>query len=141
MASKRVSIPKYPDIVIPPRDRVNEWPLELTAGGVPVDLRELSLDAYIFDDGEEIAPLPIVERDIWEGTIKFRLSTAVLGRLGRYSTWRLYERTYAAGEIMEGRIVAPFPRGNLSLPSPLVWGGVPTMEWSFVDGEYIWGQN
>jgi hypothetical protein len=79
---------------------MNEWDLALTIRGIPVDLRELSLDAYIFDDGKEIAGLRIIECDVWQGTITFRLSTAVLRPLGRYSTWRLYERDFIAGEIM-----------------------------------------
>jgi hypothetical protein len=120
--AKCVSIPQYPDIVIPPRDRVNDWDLALETHGLPVDTRELSFDAFIFDDGKEIAGLRIVERDVWQGTIRFRLSPAVLRRLGRYSTWRLYERSHIAGEIMRGRIVAPFPVGDLSLPPH--WCGV-----------------
>jgi hypothetical protein len=138
---RRVSIPQYPDIVIPPRDRVNEWDLSLTVRGIPVDIRELSLDAFIFDDGKEIAGLRIVEHDVWQGTIRFRLSPAVLRRLGRYSTWRLYERSYIAGEIIRGRIVAPFPVGDLSLPPPLVWGEVPSMSWFYFENEYTWGRN
>lgn len=139
--AKRDSIPQYPDIVIPPRDRVNEWELTLIVGDVPVDLSELSLDAYVFDDGTEIAGLRIVEVDVWQGTIRFRLSPAVLRRLGRYSTWRLYERSLIEGEIMRGRIVAPFSRDNLALPPALVWGGVPSMSWFYFENEYPWGRN
>jgi hypothetical protein len=124
-------IPQYPDIVIPPRDRVNEWDLSLTVRGIPVDLRELSLDAYIFNDGKEVGPLSIVERDFWEARIRFRLSTAMLSQLRRYNTWRLYERSWVAGEIMRGRIIAPYPFETAAgLDGDQTWGQFNAQTWS-----------
>jgi hypothetical protein len=75
-------IAQYPDIVIPPKDRMNEWDLALTIRGIPVDLRELSLDAYIFDDGKKSPGCESSNATSGRGRSRFVFRPLCSGRLG-----------------------------------------------------------